>query len=216
MALRLRTLARVSIALALSLASGASGLERRASARPPASLEDWADGPVRWLLLPAELRQLRGISTAAAGRGFIDRFWALRDPDPSTEANPFRDTFYKRVEAADLLYVENGTRGSLTDRGRALILLGSPTGLRVTSREALSWDPSSGADDNVRVRYLPLEIWTYRLEDFERPLRLALMALGDEKEFRVSFVQDVDRTTLSEGLELLDLAARTALALDSE
>ena len=107
-------------------------------------------------------------------------------------------------------------RGSLTDRGRALILLGSPTRLRVTSQEALEWDPGSGAGDNVRIRQLPLEIWTYQLEDFERPLRLALMALGDETEFRVSFVKDAGRATLSEGGPLLELAARTALALDSE
>ena len=183
---------------------------------PATSLDEWARGPVRWLLLPAEQRRLREIETPAVARGFVDRFWARRDPDPATEANPFRDTFYKRVEAADLLYAEEGVRGSLTDRGRALILLGSPTGLRVTNREALSWDPAVGSEDNVRVRYLPLEIWTDRLEDFDRPLRLALMALSDDEEYNVSFVNEVARTSLSEGGPLLDLAVKTALALGTE
>lgn len=194
-----------------------------ASAEPQAEqpsdrvgLAEWANGPVRWLLLPAEQRRLREIPNSGAAMGFVDRFWARRDPDPATKANPFRETFYKRVEAADLLYLENGVRGSLTDRGRALILLGSPTRLRVTSQEALQWDPSAGADDNVRIRYLPLEVWTYQLADFERPLRLALMALGEETEFRVSFIVDADRMSLNEGMALLDLAARTALALDRE
>lgn len=180
------------------------------------SLAEWARGPVRWLLLPAEQRRLREISSPGVAMEFVERFWARRDPDPSTRENPFRETFYKRVEAADLLYPEGEVRGSLSDRGRALILLGSPTGLRVTSREALEWDPAAGREDNVRIRYLPLEIWTYELEDFERPLRLALMALGEEAEYRVSFVKDLDRTSLNEGAALLDLATRTALALDTE
>ncbi len=179
-------------------------------------LVEWASGPVRWLLLPTEIHRLRQVSSPGGAIGFVESFWARRDPDPATEQNPFRENFFRRVEAADLLYPENGVRGSLTDRGRALILLGSPSRLRVTSQEALEWDPASGSDDNVRVRHLPLEIWTYRLDDLERPLRLALMALGEETEFRVSFVRDVHRTSLSEGAALLELAARTALALDSE
>ncbi len=179
-------------------------------------LETWAEGPVRWLLLPAERRSLSQVSSPAEALRFVETFWARRDPDPATEINPFRERFYRRVEAADLLYLENGVRGSLTDRGRALILLGSPTGLRVTSTEALKWDPSGGAADNVKVSYLPLEIWTYQLEDLRRPLRQALMATDDGKELRVSFVRDVAGTRLSEGEELLDLALRTALALGPE
>ena len=203
------------VALVLGWAEQAGGRE------PPApvdrsELEAWAEGPVRWLLLPAERRDLAAISTPAEALRFVERFWARRDPDPSTEINPFRERFYRRVEAADLLYVEGGVRGSLTDRGRALILLGSPTGLRVTSTEALEWDPSTGSADNVKIRYLPLEIWTYQLEDLRRPLREALVAVDEGEELRVSFVRDVDGTRLSEGEDLLDLALRTALALDDE
>ncbi len=194
----------------------ASGQSESTAPTDLEALTEWARGPVRWLLLPAEQSAMREVSSRADAFMFVERFWARRDPDPATRENPFRETFYKRVEAADLLYAEDDVRGSLTDRGRALILLGSPTGLRVTSQEALSWDPSSGSEDNVRIRYLPLEIWTYQLEHFQRPLRLALMALGDETQFRVSFVKDIDRTSLQEGESLLDLAAKTALALGTE
>lgn len=179
-------------------------------------IEAWARGPVRWLLLSAEQRRMKNVDSSAEAVRFIESFWALRDPDPATPANPFREEFAKRVEAADLLYPENDLRGSLTDRGRALILLGAPSGLRVTSQEALAWDPSSPTEDNVRVEYLPLEIWTYQLEDFNRPLSQALMAKGDETEFRVSFVKEVARTSLQEGELLLELAGRTAVALSSE
>jgi GWxTD domain-containing protein len=176
-------------------------------------LLDWSKGPVRWLVLPVEMQRLRQVSSPGEALGFIERFWARRDPDPGTPGNPFRENFSRLVEAADLLYAENGVRGSLTDRGRALILLGAPTGLRVSNQEALEWDPATSASDNVRVRYLPLEIWTYEAEDFGRPLRLALKAITDDTTFRVIFVKDVDHTSLSEGEELLELATRTALAL---
>jgi GWxTD domain-containing protein len=176
-------------------------------------LTEWAEGPVRWLLLPAELRRMKEVKSPGEALGFIERFWALRDSDPATPGNPYREQFFRLVEAADLLYAEDGVRGSLTDRGRALILLGAPSGLRVSSQEALEWDPATGRSDNVRVRYVPLEIWTYQAEDLDRSLRLALRALTEETTFKVSFVKELEGTELAEGEEILELAAKTALAL---
>jgi len=209
--------APVALALVLLLvpASGPGASEQSA----PATIEnrdqlvDWSKGAVRWLLLPAEMRDLGRVASDEEVRVFVRRFWARRDADPATPGNSYRDNFLRLVEAADLLYSEAGVRGSLTDRGRALILLGAPSGLRVSSQEALEWEPASGASDNVRVRYLPIEIWTYEAEDFSRALRLALKAVRDQPTYQVSFVEGPDRTALSEGEELLELAARTALAL---
>lgn len=173
-------------------------------------LEEWSEGPVRWLLLPAEWRQLRGVGSPTEAIRFIERFWARRDPDPRTPGNPFRETFSKRVEESDLLYGENGVRGSLTDRGRALILLGPPSRLRITSEEALTWNPRTESRDKITIRQLPLEVWTYRLEDFSSPLALALEATGEATEYSVTFTKDLDRTYLSDGEDLLELAVRTA------
>ena len=184
-----------------------------ASVESRGQLVEWSQGAVRWLLLPAELRDLRRVSSAEEAIEFKERFWARRDPDPATPGNPFREGFFRLVEASDLLYTENGVRGSLTDRGRALILLGAPTGLRVSSQETLAWDPATGANDNVRLRYLPVEIWTYRAENLHRALRLALKAISDESTFQVRFVRDQERMALRDGEGLLELAARTALAL---
>ncbi len=213
---------RLGLVLPLSLALwllAPVGARAQKPPRPPAStgeLGSWAEGPVRWLLLPAERQDLAKASSPAEALGFVERFWARRDPDPATPINPFRDTFYQRVEAADLLYRDDGDRGSLTVRGRALILLGSPTGLRVTNYEALEWDPSAGTPDNVRVRQLPMEIWSYQPGDLPVSLRQALAATDEQAEYRVSFVRDERGMSLREGEELLDLALRTALALGRE
>jgi len=180
--------------------------------RTLAQLESWAEGPVRWLLQPSEWRELKQVDSSAEALNFIDTFWRRRDPDPQTEGNIFRETFFERVEAADLLYADDGRRGSLTDRGRALILLGPPSGLRVAGKRALKWEPESRRRREVAVRILPMEVWSYRVEDFPVVLRQALSGLGEQEEIQVSFVLDKRRTYIGRGEEFLELAAEVALA----
>ncbi len=155
---------------------------------------------------------MRRVGSPAAASTFVERFWKRRDPSPLDPGNPFRQQFYERVEAADLLYGEGELRGSLTDRGRALILLGSPSRLRISSEPALSWNPRIDSPHKVTVRDLPLEIWGYRLKDLPRPLAQALAARSDGPEVNISFIKEPERVYLSEGEEILQLAARTALA----
>jgi len=59
--------------------------------------------------------------------GFIDEFWKRRDPDPQTEENEFRDEYFRRIDEATRLFHGEGRPGWLTDRGRILVLFGSPT-----------------------------------------------------------------------------------------
>ncbi|MFQ6038098.1 MAG: GWxTD domain-containing protein [Candidatus Aminicenantales bacterium] len=59
---------------------------------------------------------------------FIQEFWKKRDPDPETEVNEFKETYYSRIEEANHLFREGGTPGWLQDRGRIYILLGPPEG----------------------------------------------------------------------------------------
>ena len=57
---------------------------------------------------------------------FIAEFWKKRDPDPATEANEFKEEYYKRIEEANHLFTEGDGDGWLEDRGRIYILLGPP------------------------------------------------------------------------------------------
>lgn len=58
---------------------------------------------------------------------FKDEFWKRRDPDPATEENEFKMEYMDRVEKANELFVTEGKKGYLTDRGRIFILFGPPT-----------------------------------------------------------------------------------------
>jgi GWxTD domain-containing protein len=79
---------------------------------------------------------------------FKKEFWKRRDPDPSTEENEFKMTYFNRMESADELFVSEGRPGWLTDRGRIYILFGPPTD-RITY--------PMGGDPYSRCR----EIWYY-------------------------------------------------------
>src|SRR5262245_17029430 len=178
----------------------------------PASGIGLAEGPTRWLMLPDEERRLRHLHTTREAVDFIEEFWRRRDPDPNTPGNEFSKTFYQRVEAADRLYSEGGTRGSLTDRGRALILLGPPPVLRYSQKKAPAWNPGrSGAPHVAQTHLLSLESWVYKVEELEPALRQLFEEEAVGPEIVLAFVVDPRRTYLTEGEEYLEMAARASV-----
>ncbi len=57
---------------------------------------------------------------------FIALFWARRDPDLKSPQNEFKDRIEALVKVADERFALRGRRGSLTERGKVLIVLGPP------------------------------------------------------------------------------------------
>lgn len=202
----------LAVCALLTLAAACAGTGRPAPPGPASgpSLGAWAAGPVSWLLLPSERRELRHIDSALGSVHFIEDFWQRRDPDISVPGNPARSTFNLRVDAADRLYAEPGRRGSLSDRGGALILLGSPSHLHVTSRPALNWDPREKRGRRVTRSEQSYEIWGYRLEDLPPALtEMVRRRHGAEPvRLQLTFARGKERTYLVQGAELLELAAR--------
>jgi GWxTD domain-containing protein len=164
-------------------------------------------------MLPDEARRFRRLSSSSEALAFIEAFWRRRDPDPETPGNPFAQKFFERVQSADVLYAEPGRAGSLTDRGRALILLGSPSILRYTQRAAPTWDPgeegrSRRPPSTERVR---LEVWGYTRDDLPPALVARLEKSGEDFPVEVSFVEAGPRSLLVDGEDLLEEAARAAV-----
>ena len=178
-------------------------------------LVSWAEGPVRWLLLPAERKELKRIGKTSEAVSFIEVFWQRRDEDPDQNGNAYRETFMQRVEAAEILYSDERIRGSLTDRGRALILLGPPSHVTVSTEPVMAWDPASNSSDRITMRNVDVEIWGYRMEDLPAGVLQIWMAKKKAAEDTLSltlmFRNVGRRTSLVEGEPLLEAAARAAV-----
>jgi GWxTD domain-containing protein len=203
---------RLAAALAV-LSSLLLGCRSAAPRHPAPSGAGLDEGPTRWLMLPDEERQYRRLRTTREVVDFIEEFWRRRDPEPDKPGNPFAKAFYERVEAADRLYSDEGTRGCLTNRGRAMVLLGPPPVLRYGQKKVPAWSPGHpGAPPAVQTQTLPLETWVYPVAELPPDLQqLVRDEEGPIPEIVLVFTTDPRRTELIDGEKYLKLAARAAV-----
>jgi GWxTD domain-containing protein len=138
----------------------------------------WTDGPVKFLMTRDEIQQWRSVQTDTDAQAFIDLFWAKRDPTPDTPRNEFREEFDRRVDFADKNFSSSAGRGALSDRGRALILLGPPykvtgsagaqvngLGISVSGRSSASNAPRGPVADPDK------QYWMYAHENKPKSVR---------------------------------------------
>ncbi len=126
---------------------------------------DWARGPVQYLMTKDEMTAWNAIKSDADADQFIALFWARRDPTPGTPQNEFREEFERRVAYADQNFGIGRQRGSLTDRGKVLVLFGAPTrAVRSPGRQqappppgATSTSVGTEADESTAER----QTWIY-------------------------------------------------------
>jgi GWxTD domain-containing protein len=112
-----------SVLVALGLASGpgcASGPKVVLDPESKAFYEQ-----ARLVMTGEEQKIFNHLPDPEARKEFIRDFWDKRDPDPDTEANEFRDEFYRRIDYANKHFKE-GRPGWKTDRGRIYIYMGPP------------------------------------------------------------------------------------------
>ncbi len=110
------------IAVAFAAATAAPGMAQVSAAKA-----EWAKGPVQFLMTKEEIATWQTLPSDDAALAFIDLFWARRDPTPNTPQNELREAFEEKVKYADQNFKGGRTRGALSDRGKILILFGTPT-----------------------------------------------------------------------------------------
>jgi GWxTD domain-containing protein len=121
--------------------------------------KDWISGPISYIITPAERKAFDQLQTNGEREQFIEEFWARRNPDPNSEANSFKDDFYRRVAYANE-HFSSGIPGWRTDRGRIYIMWGPPA--------SVESHPSGGAynrpsnEGGGETSTYPFEDWTYR------------------------------------------------------
>ena len=87
----------------------------------------WGDGPVQWIMSPAENQAWAALTDPNARVEFVETFWTGRAKVPGTDGRTYRQEFERRVAFADAnLAQDPEKRGSLTDRGMVFVLFGPP------------------------------------------------------------------------------------------
>lgn len=121
---------------------------------------EWGQGPYQVLMTKEEAAAWKKIQTDEAAKAFVDLFWARRDPTPGTPANEYRNEIEGRIQAADKAFAEGRVKGSMTDRGKALLLYGQPKRMeRTGGMDAPEIGNNSDATDAIAE--IPTVTWVY-------------------------------------------------------
>jgi GWxTD domain-containing protein len=118
--------------------------------------KNWDDTAVQFLMTADEKAAFKKLKSDADAETFIELFWARRDPTPGTPRNEWKEMFEKRVALADESFDEPRTKGSLTDRGRIFLLLGTPTSMSATGAQT-----RAGMADMGNLGDSPTILWRY-------------------------------------------------------
>lgn len=143
----------------LAMGVGVSGLA--ADSLP--AVKEILKSPVGYLFTKDERKAIEKLTTDEQVQKFMELFWAKRDPDLNTQVNEFKADFEARVKAADKMFSTTTTPGSLTDRGRVLILLGRPSNVSNIPAGAVVQGAQGG--EQGRSPYEErgaTEIWVYK------------------------------------------------------
>jgi len=80
---------------------------------------------LRFFTRQDEVEKLRKTPPAARDSAWRD-FWRVTDPTPITPENEALDEYFRRLQAANQRFRDEGEQGWLTDRGEVFITLGDP------------------------------------------------------------------------------------------
>jgi GWxTD domain-containing protein len=128
-----------------------------AGAQLSQTFQDFPQGPAGFLMTASEKKAYAELKNDAEAKSWIDLFWARRDPDLNTVQNEFKLDFEMRVKAADQQFSYGKVSGSMSDRGKVLILMGKP--LEAHPAPAGSAEATTGRPDFIERGNS--QIWLY-------------------------------------------------------
>jgi len=121
--------------------------------------KEWMEKDVAYIIRDAERAAFKKLATDEEREQFIEQFWRLRDPDPDTEENEFKEEYYERIAHANEKFA-SGIPGWKTDRGRIYIMFGKPDSVE-SHPAGGSYERPSYHGGGSTTTY-PFEVWFYR------------------------------------------------------
>jgi GWxTD domain-containing protein len=87
----------------------------------------WLDVEVTYIISSTEKKQFLSLTTDQERDSFIQAFWRVRNPDPGSDSNSYKDEHYRRLAYANEHFgVAKYENGWQTEMGRIYIILGKP------------------------------------------------------------------------------------------
>ena len=113
----------------------------------PPQYKQWLERDVAYLITRGEKSDFLKLRTDEEREHFIETFWAIRNPDPSSPINTFKEEHYRRLAyAEDHFGIGKRVPGWATERGHIYIVLG---------------EPKQMATYQTYDRVRPMQIWFY-------------------------------------------------------
>lgn len=131
---------------------------RKVKREPDKAFVDWLR-EVEPIITAEELKAWNKLQTNDEREQFIGEFWRLRDTDPDTEENEYREAYFERLAYVNEHFA-SGIPGYKTDRGRIYLKYGKPdeveSHLSGGSYQLASYEGGGSTSTH------PFEKWWYR------------------------------------------------------
>jgi GWxTD domain-containing protein len=118
--------------------------------------DHWIKEEVSLLLEKQEKEEFSKLLTPEEKEKFMAQFWARRDPTPETDANEFKDEWYKRLAYVNKTFTRGLKKGWRSDMGKVYLFFGKPWQTKATPPSKKP-QPSGGSQID-----LGLQIWVYK------------------------------------------------------
>ncbi|MCI0665411.1 MAG: GWxTD domain-containing protein [Acidobacteria bacterium] len=180
------------LSLLISPLTGFAQVEKKVSKSPKNGAKEiyknpykqWINEDVPWIISAEERKAFNTLKTDDEREQFIEMFWQLRDPDPDTDSNEYREEYYQRIAYSNEKYT-SGIQGWKTDRGRIYIMFGKP--------DQIESHPSGGSYDRPTwegggtTSTYPFEIWWYRyIEGVGSDIEIEFVDPTGSGEYRIA------------------------------
>jgi GWxTD domain-containing protein len=144
---------------------------------------DWLNQQVPYIITPVEREAFLRLGTNEERDQFIEHFWQVRNPDPDSLQNSFKEEHYRRIAYANE-HFSSGVQGWRTDRGHIYILWGPP--------DEIESHPTGGTYDRPmwqgggQTQTYAWELWRYRHNDLGENIELEFVDPSGSGEYHLT------------------------------
>jgi GWxTD domain-containing protein len=124
---KVRSFLWITAVLSVLNCAALAGVSKKDLQNLPPHYRKWLTEDVTYIITDEEKEAFVHLSSDEARDKFIEHFWEIRNPNPGSPTNSYKDEIYRRIAYANQWFGHhNGVEGWRTDRGRVYVTLGAP------------------------------------------------------------------------------------------